>query len=155
MRKSFLAIFSIVLLSTLLVSCKKEDQNEIDKEIIEAYVLEQELDGQFNDNGLYYVIVDPGGDAHPTVYSEVSVYYKGYFLDGTVFDSNIGGDKLKTELYKLIRGWQQGLQLIGEGGKITLVIPSGLAYGYNGSGSIAPNTVIAFDVDLESFKNFD
>ena len=155
MRKSFLVIFSIVLLSTLIGSCKKEDQGELDREIIEAYVLEHELDGQFNESGLYYVIEEPGGETHPTVYSEVTVYYKGYFLDGTVFDSNIGGDKLTTPLYNLIRGWQQGLQLIGKEGKITMVIPSGLAYGYNGSGSIAPNTVIAFDVELVSFRNFD
>ncbi len=155
MRKSFLVIFSIVLLSTLIGSCKKEDQGELDREIIEAYVLEHELNGQFNESGLYYVIEEPGGDAHPSVYSEVTVYYKGYFLDGTVFDSNIGGDKLTTPLYNLIRGWQQGLQLIGKEGKITMVIPSGLAYGYNGSGSIAPNTVIAFDVELVSFRNFD
>ncbi len=155
MKKSIIAIVSIVLFSSLMLSCKKEDQGKIDREIIEAYVLEQGLDGQFNDSGLYYVIDEPGGDSHPTVYSEVSVFYKGYFLDGTVFDSNIDGKVLTTPLYNLIRGWQQGLQLIGKEGKMTLVIPSALGYGYNGSGSIAPNTVIAFDLSLESFRNFD
>ena len=150
MRKSLLVIFSIVLLSTLMFSCKKEDQGKIDREIIEAYVLEQGLDGQFNDDGLYYVIDDPGGEAHPTVYSEVSVFYKGYFLDGTVFDSSVDrGQPASFPVGGVIKGWQEALVLMPVGSKWVLYIPEDLAYGDRGAGpKIGPYSTLIFEIEL-------
>lgn len=149
MRRSFIAIISILMISTLLSSCKKDsNQSEIDMGIIEEYVLEKNLDGQYTDSGLYYVITEPGGNDHPNVYSEVTVSYKGYSLNGVIFDQ---GQYFTSNLSNLILGWQEGLQLIGEGGEMTLIIPSGLAYGPNGGSSIQPNEVIAFDITLHYF----
>lgn len=151
MRKSFIAIVSIIVLSTVLFSCKKDvNQSEIDRGLIEEYILANNLDGQYTSSGLYYVIEEPGGIDHPNVYSEVTVTYKGYSLSGVVFDE---GKYYTNNLNNLILGWQEGLQLIGDEGIIKLVIPSGLAYGSNGSSSIQPNEVIAFDITLHYFAN--
>ena len=146
-----ITIISFVFLSLVISSCKKDvNQPEIDQAIIEDYVAENNLDGQFTSSGLYYVINEPGSADHPTVNSRVTVSYVGYTLDGVVFDEN---DYITFELNQVIEGWQEGLQLIGEDGKIKLVIPSGLAYGPNGSLSIGPNEVLAFEISLYSFNN--
>lgn len=151
MKRFFIASLTFVLLSTITISCKKDsNQSEIDHGLIEAYVVKNQLDGQYTSSGLYYVIVDPGDNDHPTLNSNVTVSYKGYSLEDVVFDQ---GNNITFGLYQVISGWQEGLQLIGQGGVIKLIIPSGLAYGSNGSGSIKPNEVIAFDVTLHYFKN--
>ncbi len=149
-KNRLITFISFVLLGFVILSCKKDvNQPEIDHGIIEAYVLDNELDGQYTSSGLYYVIIDEGNSDHPTLNSTITAAYQGYKLNGEVFDES--NDDLVIKLNKLIQGWQEGLQLIGEGGKIKLIIPSGLAYGPNGSGSIGPNEVIAFDITLRYF----
>lgn len=148
-KKPIITFISFLLLSLLITSCKKDaNQPEVDHGIIEAYVLDNNLDGQFTSSGLYYVIIEEGNSDHPDINSTVNVDYKGYKLNGVVFDEN---DNLTYGLSGFIQGWVEGLQLIGEDGKIKLIIPSDLAYGSSGSGSIGSNEVIAFDVTLNYF----
>ena len=77
--------------------------------------------------------------------------YEGYKLNGEVFDSSYErGERATFGLYQVIEGWQIGIPIIGEGGEITLIIPSDYAYGSNpppGS-SIGRNEVLVFDVKL-------
>jgi len=102
------------------------------------------------ESGLQYTIVEPGNDVHPTPQDTVFVHYKGTKPDGTVFDETPeGGQPISFPLNGVIAGWTEGLQLIGEGGKMTLVIPSELAYGTRGAGSIEPNTPLTFEVTLD------
>jgi FKBP-type peptidyl-prolyl cis-trans isomerase FkpA len=151
MRKSILFFAGLSLLLFSFGSCKKQDQQStIDHQVIEDYVKANNLQGNYTSSGLYYVITKPGNNSHPTVSSRVTVDYKGYFLDGTVFDQ---GTNVSFKLYNVIQGWQEGIPLIGAGGQIILIIPSGLAYGSSGSGSIPPNTVLRFDVSLHGFSN--
>ena len=80
-------------------------------------------------------------------------FYKGYFLNETVFDSNLA-PKLPIEftLNTLIQGWQIGFQKFKAGGKGKIIVPSVYGYGTQGSGSIPPNTILVFDVELVSFR---
>lgn len=147
----FVVAISIILISSVISSCKKDsNQAEIDRGIIEAYVLDNGLNGQFTSSGLYYVIIEAGNSDHPSINSTVNVDYKGYYLNGVVFDEN---DNIEHGLSGFIQGWVEGLQLIGEGGKIKLIIPSNLAYGAIGSDSIGPNEVLSFDITLNYFFN--
>ncbi len=143
MKKLFFTCFQIILISFVLFlgsSCKKEtDQSAIDKELIEAYVLDNQLQGQSTDSGLYYVISVPGVGAHPTLSSTVTVTYHAYTLGGQTIDQ---GDFKTFKLANLIAGWQEGIPLIGEGGKIKLIVPSEAAYG---------DQVLVFDVALHYF----
>ncbi len=148
-RKSFYLLAGLLFAGIFILSCKKDsNQAEIDHGIIQAYVLDNQLDGEFTGSGLYYVIIDSGHHVHPTVNSNVTVSYKCYSLEDVKYDE---GDYYSSDLYKLILGWQEGLQLIGEGGSIKLVVPSGLAYGSSGYGNIKGNEVIAFDITLHFF----
>ena len=85
----------------------------------------------------------------------VEVNYLGTFLDGQKFDSSY--DRNQTFSFnvgagEVIAGWDQGLVGMKTGGKRKLLIPSDLAYGSTGAGSIPPNTPLAFEVELVSIK---
>jgi FKBP-type peptidyl-prolyl cis-trans isomerase FkpA len=99
-------------------------------------------------SGLFYEIISPGNSTKPTVNSRIFIRYTGKLLDGTVFDQQADHTQTGWFLGGLIPGWQLGLQLIGEGGQIKLIIPSSLAYGCRDNGPIPGNSVLFFDVQL-------
>ncbi len=102
-------------------------------------------------SGLQYTIVAPGADYKITPKDTVWVNYKGTLLDGTVFDEN---DSTMFVANRVIKGWTEGLGLLGEGGKATLYIPSDLAYGERGNRNIAPNSTLIFDVEVLKVGQF-
>jgi len=99
-------------------------------------------------SGMLYQIVSAGAGATPTATSTVKVRYTGKFMDGTVFDSNANGNPISFGLNQVIQGWQLGLPLIKKDGVIKLIIPSSLAYGCAGYGSIPGDAVLYFEVQL-------
>ena len=96
-------------------------------------------------SGLQYTIVAEGAAEKVAPQDTVWVNYKGTLLDGTVFDEN---DSTKFVANRVIKGWTEGLGLLGEGGKATLYIPANLAYGERGNRNIEPNSVLVFDVEV-------
>jgi FKBP-type peptidyl-prolyl cis-trans isomerase len=105
------------------------------------------------DSGLYYEIIESGNENKPGPTSQVEVHYEGKLINGEVFDSSIKrGETVTFGLNQVIPGWTEGLQLIGEGGKIKLYIPSNLAYGDRGNPSIPAGSTLIFDVQLISIK---
>ncbi len=152
MKKDILMVMGLLVLVLTFAGCSKNSakkQADTDHKLILNYISVHNLKGEFTSSGLYYVIQDSGTAKHPTLSSNLNVNYKGYFLDGKIFDQGTG---LKLPLSGVIKGWQEGLQLIGTGGQIKLLIPSALAYGNTQSGSIPPNTVLGFDVTINSFS---
>ena len=104
------------------------------------------------ESGLAYKIIEAGSAKKATSDKDtVWVNYKGTLLDGTVFDQN---DDINFTLGRVIKGWSEGMKLVGEGGKIKLVIPGDLAYGEYGTRGIEPNATLVFDVDLNKVGNF-
>lgn len=101
-------------------------------------------------SGLAYKVLKEGKGAKPAAEDTVEVHYHGTLTDGTVFDSSVDrGQKAKFPLNRVIKGWTEGLQLIGEGGKVKLVIPSELGYGDRGAGAKIPGgAVLVFEVEL-------
>ena len=109
---------------------------------------------QATESGLQYTIIEAGNDVKPAATDTVWVKYTGTLIDGTKFDENQAADGTRMLLNRVIKGWTEGLQLIGEGGKIKLYIPADLAYGENGSRGIEPNSALIFDVDLVKVGKF-
>jgi FKBP-type peptidyl-prolyl cis-trans isomerase FklB len=100
------------------------------------------------ESGLQYQIVEAGTGKTPGPTDQVTVNYRGTQVSGQEFDSSYSRGKPATfQLNSVIKGWTEGLQLIKEGGKIKLVVPSKLAYGDRGP--LAHRTLI-FDVELIS-----
>ncbi|MBQ2112647.1 MAG: FKBP-type peptidyl-prolyl cis-trans isomerase [Bacteroidales bacterium] len=102
-------------------------------------------------SGLQYTIVAEGAAEKVAPQDTVWVNYKGTLLDGTVFDEN---DSTQFVANRVIKGWTEGLGLLGEGGKATLYIPANLAYGERGNRSIEPNSTLIFDVEVLKVGKF-
>ena len=102
------------------------------------------------DSGLQIEILEKGEGPQPTAEDSVKVHYRGTLITGQEFDSSYGrGEPVTFPLTGVIRGWTEGLQLINQGGKARLVIPSELAYGPGGAGElIGPNATLVFEVEL-------
>ena len=106
------------------------------------------------DSGLQYLVLESGsGEVHPGPKTKVLAHYHGTLIDGTVFDSSVErGRPLDFGLNQVIRGWTEGLQLMVEGQKMRLFVPSNLAYGSRPAGKIPGGSVLIFDVELLSIK---
>lgn len=104
-------------------------------------------------SGLQYKVLEEGTGKSPKATDEVAVAYKGTLIDGTVFDESKPGMPAQFAVEGVIKGWTEALQLMKEGGKLQLFIPSDLAYGPKGSGDkIGPNSVLIFEVELLTVK---
>lgn len=123
------------------------DYRDIDKKIIQDYIIANNLDADSTSSGLYYVIEKPGTGQTPNIYSNVKMKYKGYLTNGTVFDE--AKTAVVFPLANLIPGWQEGIPKFKEGGEGILLVPSHLGYGNSATGSIPANSVLIFEITLE------
>ena len=104
-------------------------------------------------SGLKYRVLRKGTGGKPMASDEVKVNYHGWFDDGKSFDSSYDrGTPAEFPLSGVIKGWTEGLQLVGEGGMIELEIPYELAYGERGRPGIPPKSRLHFLVELIKVK---
>ncbi|WHI51355.1 FKBP-type peptidyl-prolyl cis-trans isomerase [Microbulbifer sp. MLAF003] len=102
------------------------------------------------DSGLQYKVITEGSGSKPSASSTVEVDYKGTLINGEEFDSSYArGEPVQFPVNGVIKGWTEALQLMKEGSKWELYIPSELAYGPGGAGGkIGPNATLIFEVEL-------
>ena len=148
-------IFTSLLALTLFISCNSNDEPkktdytvENEKEIVD-YIAKNKLTAQRTDSGLYYVITEPGDGAQPTATSNVTVVYKGYYSNGSIFDQS-KAEGLSFGLNQVIKGWTEGIPYFKVGGSGILLVPSHLAYGPFDYHGIPGGSVLIFDVKLIS-----
>ncbi len=139
----------LLLFAFCFFACEKtkEEQAATDEKIITKYISDNKLNAKATGSGLYYVISTQGTGINPVLSSTVTVNYKGYLSDGTVFDQSpaVG---ISFGLSQVIKGWQEGIPYFKKGGKGILLIPSALGYGAQQTGSIPANSVLIFDIEL-------
>lgn len=101
-------------------------------------------------SGLQYKVIKEGTGAKPSATDQVKTHYRGTLIDGTEFDSSYSRNEPATfPVNGVIAGWTEALQLMPEGSKWQLFIPSNLAYKERGSGpKIGPNATLIFDIEL-------
>lgn len=100
-------------------------------------------------SGLQYEILSAGTGRKPSATDRVQCHYHGTLIDGTVFDSSVQrGEPAVFGVNQVIPGWVEALQLMPEGSRWKLYIPSKLAYGEHQAGSIPPNSALVFEVEL-------
>ena len=105
-------------------------------------------------SGMQYKVIKAGTGQKPKLTDTVTTHYRGTLIDGTEFDSSYKRGKPATfQVNGVIRGWTEALQLMEEGAKWQLFIPSTLAYGDRGAGQmIGPNATLIFEVELISIQ---
>jgi FKBP-type peptidyl-prolyl cis-trans isomerase FklB len=105
-------------------------------------------------SGLQYKVIKPGTGKKPKSTDTVTTHYRGTLIDGTEFDSSYSrGQPATFPVHGVIPGWTEALQLMEEGAKWQLFIPSKLAYGERGAGNaIGPNATLIFEVELISIQ---
>jgi FKBP-type peptidyl-prolyl cis-trans isomerase len=149
-----LAILLLFIGFTLFTACKKEDENnpsskEEQDQILQDYFTKNNITAQKTASGLYHVITEQGT---PIQNGEtIKVNYEGKLLSGKKFDSSFDRGtpfSFPVRTGQVIRGWDEGIPIIGKGGKGVLYIPSHLGYGARGSGSIAPYAILVFRVEV-------
>lgn len=100
-------------------------------------------------SGLFYVKEKSGTGKQVKKGDKATVRYKGYLLNGQVFDENLAeGISIPVGLGQVIQGWDEVLQLMKEGDKIKVVIPWDIAYGPRGRGPIPPFSSLVFEMEL-------
>jgi FKBP-type peptidyl-prolyl cis-trans isomerase len=117
---------------------------------ITNYLTANHINAKQTTEGLYYAVESPGTGAVIKDGSKVKVKYKGYFLDGKVFDPGNQPFDFVVGQHQVIPGWDIGMKLFKKGGKGRLFVPSTLGYGNQGAGggAIPPNANLAFDVEV-------
>lgn len=102
------------------------------------------------ESGLQYVVVEEGDGDTPKATDVVRTHYRGTLIDGTEFDSSYArGEPAEFPVNGVIPGWTEALQLMQEGDKWKLFIPSELAYGPRGAGQdIPPYAALVFEIEL-------
>lgn len=101
-------------------------------------------------SGLQYTIHEAGEGERVQPNDTVWVFYSGKTIDGKEFDGNMDSEEpTRFVANRVIKGWTEGLGLLGDGGKATFYIPSELAYGERGNRGIDPNSVLIFEVEIQ------
>lgn len=143
----------LILVLAFVTACSTDDDTvdfkEENKKDILSYIDKNNLEAQESGSGLYYVIDKLGSGEQPSANSNVTVAYKGYFLDGKVFDKS-DANGTSFGLQQVIKGWTEGITYFKEGGKGKLLVPSHLGYGPQGQPGIPGGAVLIFDIHLIS-----
>ena len=147
---------AFIVISIGFFSCEKENtyleerkQLEIDDR--EAYIEKNNIEIEPTESGLYYLETKEGTGVQPKAGDKVKVHYQGDLLNGITFDSSWKrGTPIEFTLGtgSVIKGWDEAIAMMKEGGTAKLIIPSNLAYGETGNGSIQPYTTLLFYVEL-------
>jgi len=105
-------------------------------------------------SGLQYKVIKAGTGKKPKLTDSVTTHYRGTLINGTEFDSSYRrGQPVSFQVNGVIPGWTEALQLMEEGAKWQLFIPSNLAYGERGAGrDIGPNATLIFEIELLSIQ---
>lgn len=148
--KSFASLVAVVCV-VFLSGCSGSLSYEEELARSEAYLAEAAARGGAltTPSGLVYRELEPGSGPMPMASNTVSAHYRGTLVDGTEFDSSLGGDPLEIPLTRVIPCWTEGLQLMRVGGKSELVCPAAIAYGEQGAPPDIPGgAALIFEVEL-------
>lgn len=139
-----------------------------DSTVIATYLSENKISATYALPGIFYVVQKEGKGEKASAGKTAYVSYEGHVLNGNFFDTNIES-VAKANKYdnggryspypvvvgteSVIRGWDEMLQLMNKGMKVTLYVPPSLGYGARSMGpNIPPNSILVFDMEVVDIK---
>lgn len=143
----------LLTIAALWLSACTTDERRFENEVaeIEAFIASTGLDFTPSGTGLYYHIEDAGNMSRiPDSSNTIMFKHVGYLLDSTVF-SDGWADPISVQKQYLVPGFQEGLDVLGEGGKGIVIFPSSLGYGKDGASTVPPYSVLMFKIDFLSY----
>jgi len=156
-----MVFFGLLFFSFLGCSSEEEDTCDVsfckntvpttEDDILKSYIESKSWQMDKNCDGAYYFIEEPGFGTHPDRCSDVTVSYTGKLLNGVVFDAS--DEPFSTNIRETIEGWRNALPLLGEGGKMTLLLPPSLGYGASSNAGIPGNSSLIFEIELFEVLN--
>ncbi len=143
----------------------QQEQSAKDSVIIDNFLKEKNITAMKTPSGLRYIITKPGKGENAKDGQTAKVNYAGYLLNGKYFDTSIETLAKEKNIYqqgkgyapypvpvgqgKVIKGWDEALKLMNKGCKITIYVPSSLAYGsQKRSEDIIENSILAFEMEI-------
>jgi FKBP-type peptidyl-prolyl cis-trans isomerase len=162
---SLLKFGAIVLLAVVISSCGKNDpyytparEATLMKDWLDAMVQKQK-DIDTTSTGLFYIADKVGTGATVQTGDTVTVKYTGMFMDGTIFDASAYQNEAGTMTYihksndfRMIQGWEEGIEVLNKGASAVFLIPSAKAYGPTGYLSIPPYSPLIFVIEVVDIK---
>lgn len=149
-------LFVVAVIASLSLACGKSDSGcqpqapSLERDEMVAFCTANNITYTEDPSGILYQILDAGTGNAPTATSTISFVYTLKAMNGTTLQAN--SNPMTSPLSGLIDGWKVILPKIKKGGRVVMVIPSALAYSCTGSGPIAPNSPIYFDVTLSDVQ---
>jgi FKBP-type peptidyl-prolyl cis-trans isomerase FkpA len=148
-----------LVISLVFSGCSKDDNNnscdydqcankapQSEIQAVANHIAANSITAVEHCSGVYYTIEVPGTGKNPTPCSNISVKYKGYLTNGTVFDQ--ATSPVDFNLGMIVPGWRNVLPLLKAGGRMVIYIPPTLGYGSQANGPIPANSILVFEVDL-------
>jgi FKBP-type peptidyl-prolyl cis-trans isomerase FkpA len=123
---------------------------------IRRYLSENDIQVAPSPSGLYFIEIKKGEGRRVHDGNTVKVHFKGFFLDGRIFDSSYEREKPITFTMgkeQVIPGWEEGISKMSKGGKVRLIVPSALAYGDQQRNNIKPYTPLIFEIEVLEVKD--
>ena len=151
MVKVLSVLMGVLLSFSLFPAIADDDVGDNDAGL--RYWNEIKREAVTTESGLQYKALITGEGRKPGPRSKVKVHYRGLLLNGVTFDTSFNEDEpVSLSLKSVIKGWQEGIQLMPVGSVFVFLIPPELAYGTKGSDVIPPNATLIFEVELFGTK---
>ena len=154
MKARLWLLLAASLLILLAAGCGDDEPVCVGSDVsIDKFLADSNLTAEIAEDSIRFIVLDPGVGPAPTARDTVEFLYVGKTTDNDVFDES-GSTPLTNIVAGLIPGFQIGLEQIGEGGRVKMLIPSDEGYGNQQAGRICPNTDLIFDVTLVNVRFF-
>jgi FKBP-type peptidyl-prolyl cis-trans isomerase len=165
MKRAVLILIGAIFIG-FITSCLKIDDTKVPTREEEQIQLKNYINQIINEGndvdttalGVYYVTFDEGTGDYPENGDTLKVGYAGYFSNGVLFDTSAWNNSTDSSYtfvlgeQNMIEGWDDGMKVMNKGARVQLIIPSDLAYGSTGRGSIPPYQTLIFVVIMKEIK---
>lgn len=135
---------------SLILADRYHENIDVETKLLDKYLANANITQEPTKSGLYYIEKKKGAGKQAMIGSKVSVHYSVSLIDGELIETSFDKKPISfvIGMKQVIEAWDEGIALMKEGGRATIIAPSKIAYGKDGKGTILPYSTLVFDVEL-------